>query len=102
MITTFYFVAKIFSKQFLIPSDNSSLFPNATVAYSNEKPFYKFTPDIYFPFFLFVEFFCIMGWIKVAETIINPFGDDDEDFQINHIIQRNMQVLNLLLTNLFV
>jgi hypothetical protein len=23
-----------------------------------------------------------MGWIKVAETLLNPFGGDDEDFQI--------------------
>ena len=29
-----------------------------------------------------------MGWIKVAETLLNPFGEDDEDFQINYLIDR--------------
>ena len=33
-----------------------------------------------------------VGWIKVAETLLNPFGDDDEDFQINYLIDRNLQV----------
>ena len=33
-----------------------------------------------------------MGWIKVAETLLNPFGDDDEDFQINYLIDRNFHV----------
>lgn len=38
-------------------------------------------------FFLFFS-----GWIKVAETLLNPFGDDDEDFHINYLIDRNLQV----------
>jgi len=33
-----------------------------------------------------------MGWIKVAETLLNPWGDDEEDFQINYLIDRNFQV----------
>ena len=48
---------------------------------------------MYVPFFTILEFIAFFGWIKVAESLLNPFGDDDEDFQINYLIDRNMQVL---------
>ena len=92
VITSAYFTAQLFSKQFFITSKNSSLFENATLHYSSEEPFDQHTPDVYFPLFLFVEFFCIMGWIKVAENLLNPFGDDHEDINVNQIINRNLQV----------
>ena len=50
------------------------------------------TPDFYVPFFTTFEIFAYYGWIKVAETLLNPFGDDDTDFQVNYLIDRNLQV----------
>jgi len=44
------------------------------------------------PVHTLVELLCYMGWIKVAETLLNPFGDDDEDFNVNYLIDRNLQV----------
>ena len=94
-----YFFAALFGRQYLTPEMNQGMnldmFPQAKfISYSNKEPFKNHTPDFYIPFFTLAEFFCYMGWIKVAETLLNPFGYDDEDFQINYIIDRNLQVLH--------
>ena len=94
-----YFIAALFGRQYLMPREegrNMIMFPNLNVTYASETPFNMHTPDFYVPFFSLIEFFCYMGWIKVAETLLNPFGDDDEDFQVNYLIDRNLQVCYLI------
>ena len=95
-----YFLAALFGRQYLIPKtnngnlnfDESELFPDLLIPYSTKIPYESHTPDLFIPFFTLIELFCYVGWIKVAEMLLNPFGEDDEDFQINYLIDRNLQV----------
>ena len=49
--------------------------------------------DLYIPVYTILQFFFYMGLLKVAEQLINPFGDDDEDFELNWLVDRHMKVL---------
>ena len=95
-----YFVAALFGRQYLVPQSShldNTTFPASDISMSIYKsPFRDHTPDFYFPFFTIVEFLSYVGWVKVAETLLNPFGEDDEDFEINYIIDRNLQTSYLI------
>ena len=49
--------------------------------------------DLYIPIYTVLQFFFYMGLLKVAEQLINPFGDDDEDFELNWLIDRHVKVV---------
>jgi len=52
----------------------------------------KDTPELlpYFPSFLVLKFIFFFGWKEVANAINNPFGDDEDDFQICHLVSRHI------------
>jgi hypothetical protein len=96
-----YFLAALFGRQYLIPDSKDPDFKSygdvynvtdSTLDYYLKAPYRDHSPDFQIPFFTVVEFLCYMGWIKVAANLLNPFGDDDEDFKINYLIDRNLQV----------
>lgn len=48
--------------------------------------------EFYIPVFTILQFLLYMGLLKLGEQLINPFGDDDEDFELNWIIDRHIKV----------
>ncbi|XP_013772713.1 bestrophin-2-like, partial [Limulus polyphemus] len=80
-----YFLACVMGRQYLDP----------TKGYPGQKI------DLYFPFFTILQFFFYMGWMKVAESLINPFGDDDDDFELNWCLDRNFAMSLLIVDDMF-
>ncbi|CAI2349928.1 unnamed protein product [Caenorhabditis sp. 36 PRJEB53466] len=37
-----------------------------------------------------LQFIFYVGWMKVAESLMNPLGDDDDDFECNFLLDRNL------------
>ncbi|THD20787.1 Bestrophin [Fasciola hepatica] len=75
-----YFLACLFAWQYL---DLSKGYPGYDI-------------DIYVPVFGLLRFFFYIGWLKVAESLINPFGEDADDFEIEYLIERNLNVSYLI------
>ncbi|XP_035490893.1 bestrophin-4 [Scophthalmus maximus] len=66
-----------------------------------EKGYKNHSVDMYVPVFTLLQFFFYTGWLKVGELIINPFGEDDDDFETNQLIDRNIQVSMLAVDDMY-
>ncbi|XP_013416778.1 bestrophin-2 [Lingula anatina] len=75
-----FFLSCLMGRQFLDPQQG----------YDNHQI------DFYIPIFTILQFIFYMGWLKVAESLLNPFGEDDDDFEMNWLIDRNLQVAYLI------
>jgi len=51
-------------------------------------------PYTFIPIFLILKFIFFFGWLEVAEAIENPFGNDDDDFQICELVSRHLWAIN--------
>ncbi|CAJ0601670.1 unnamed protein product [Cylicocyclus nassatus] len=46
--------------------------------------------DLMIPVFTIVQFMFFVGWFKVGQDLMHPFGLDDDDFEMNYILDRNI------------
>uniref|UniRef100_A0A914VY79 Bestrophin homolog n=1 Tax=Plectus sambesii TaxID=2011161 RepID=A0A914VY79_9BILA len=72
-----YFLTCIMGRQYVQDSHHSDL--NSPI-------------DLYIPFLTILQFVFYIGWMKVAEALVNPMGDDDDDFEVNWLLDRNLRV----------
>ncbi|CAB3397169.1 unnamed protein product [Caenorhabditis bovis] len=46
--------------------------------------------DMGFPLMTALELLFFVGWMKVAEALLNPLGEDDDDIECNWLIDKNI------------
>ncbi|GFR08043.1 bestrophin-1, partial [Trichonephila clavata] len=85
LLTHLFFLTCLIGRQFLDPAQG---YPGHDI-------------DLYFPIYTFLQFFFFLGWLKVAEQLINPFGEDDDDFETNWFIDRNIQVSYTIVDDMY-
>lgn len=62
--------------------------------------------DLVVPIFTIVQFLFFVGWFKVGQDLMRPFGMDDDDIELDYIFERNVlasfAIVNRLQTNSYV
>ncbi|CAJ0603932.1 unnamed protein product [Cylicocyclus nassatus] len=78
-----YFIICLISRQFVL----------------GEEPMFRSIIDLYVPFMTVLEFIFVVGWMKVAEALLNPLGEDDDDFECNFLIDKNIATGLMIVDN---
>lgn len=103
MVVYTYFITTLAGRQVLIFEEGRVCNLNGTSLDYIEKKEHdaRHWVQTYFPIFPIIEFLFYMGWLKVAESIMNPLGQDDDDCEINYIINRNLAVSHFFILSSF-
>uniref|UniRef100_A0A0K0CU88 Bestrophin homolog n=1 Tax=Angiostrongylus cantonensis TaxID=6313 RepID=A0A0K0CU88_ANGCA len=48
--------------------------------------------DTVFPIFTVAQFLFYVGWFKVGQDLLRPFGLDDDDIELSYILDRNIVI----------
>ncbi|VDK87816.1 unnamed protein product [Onchocerca ochengi] len=54
------------------------------------KKYRDYDVDLVIPIFTIVQFLFFVGWFKVGQDLMRPFGMDDDDFELDYIFERNV------------
>ncbi|VDK79602.1 unnamed protein product [Litomosoides sigmodontis] len=76
LATYAYFGFCLISRQYLDPS----------------KKYRDHEVDLIIPIFTIFQFLFFVGWFKVGQDLMRPFGMDDDDFELDYIFERNVSV----------
>uniref|UniRef100_A0A914HZ79 Multifunctional fusion protein n=1 Tax=Globodera rostochiensis TaxID=31243 RepID=A0A914HZ79_GLORO len=63
---------------------------------ANDGEMHFLNIELFFPVMTVLQFVFYMGWTKVAEALLNPLGEDDDDFETLFVIERNLTIAMLL------
>jgi len=81
-----YFVVSLVGEQWVVPTPSKETGLGLVVKNAPDHI------DLYYPFFLTFKFLFYFGWLRVAEALYNPFGEDDDDFELNDLFNRHWKV----------
>lgn len=83
----FYFLVALIGRQWIQIKNSDGTLCDYVLGNTDPREL-----DLYFPIFLTFEFLFFFGWLNVACTLYNPFGDDDDDFKLMDMLNRHIKV----------